>query len=82
MTKLKIKIDNRIAFNGTLGEWKSRPPTEFKDAVAQGAAPQPWMKAILIAAADAVMHEQSVSIHARTRLKGVRSGWSVEVVLT
>lgn len=79
---IKIKIDNRIAFKGELGEWKERPPDEFSEAIKPGGRPQPHMKAVLIAMADAVMSQQDVSITVLTKLKGIHSGWSMQVVLT
>lgn len=76
---VKIKIDNRIAFKGTLGEWEKRPPDEFKDAIYAGVKPAPWMMAILIAMSDAVTTGTARNITALTKLKGVKRGWSVEV---
>lgn len=79
---IKIKIDNRIAFKGEPGEWKKRPPDEFKDAIDPRTPAKPWMKAILIAMADAIYETRSTTITAHSKLKGIKSGWSVEVVLT
>lgn len=80
MTAIKVKIDNRIAFKGTLEEWVRRAPDEFKNAIVPNAKPQPWMKAILIAMADAVVTSTPSNITVRTRLQGVKRGWSMEVV--
>lgn len=77
---IKIKVDSVTLFKGTLGEWVSRPPDIFKDAINPGASPQPHMKAILIAVADAVMMQTPMTITVKTRLKGVKHGWSMEVV--
>lgn len=79
---IKIKIDNRIMFKGTLGEWIHRPPSEFEDAIKPGAKPEPWMKAIAIALSEAITTGREVNITVLTRLKGVRRGWSMEVVDT
>lgn len=75
----KIRVDGKLIFKGELGEWISRPPAEFTDAVNPNATPEPWLKVILIAMADAVTMNQTVDITVRTKLKGVRTGWSVEV---
>lgn len=79
---MKIKVDNRIIFKGTLDEWVARPPSEFQDAIKPGAAPAPWMKSIAIALADAVTTNKQVSITVLTHLKSVKRGWSMEVVET
>lgn len=73
--KLRIKIDRRVVFNGTVGEWISKPPDIFKDRIQPGARPEPHMKAIMVALADAVMTNQPMSIAVKTR----DDGWSMEV---
>lgn len=73
--RMKIRIDDEMVFRGTIGEWETRPPDRFRDAIKQGAAPQPWMKAILVTVADAVMMERSVNITVKTKY----NGWWMDV---
>lgn len=77
---IKIKIDNRIAFKGTLQEWIARPPDEFRNAIQPTAKPQPWLKAVMIALADAVTMNKAMNITVSTTLKGIHRGWSMQVV--
>jgi hypothetical protein len=77
---ITIKVDGKTLFKGTVGEWIAKPPDMFRNAINPSASPSPWMKAILIAMADAVSMDEPRLITANTRLKGVKRGWSVEVV--
>lgn len=77
---IKIKVDNDTLFKGEVGDWEAKPPDVFRNAIDPRATPKPWMKAVLIAMADAINSTDSTSITVKTRLKGVKQGWSMEVV--
>jgi hypothetical protein len=62
MSHICVVINGNNVFDGGLDEWENRPPDMFKDAVKQGAKPKPWLKAVMIAMADALMQNQSLNI--------------------
>lgn len=64
--RIRISIDGEWIFKGRLGEWISKPPNQFKDAIKPGANPEPWMKAIMISMMDAVTQQQSMTIKVQT----------------
>lgn len=73
--KIRVRVDGRELFNGQAGEWISRPPDVFRDAIRPDAVPEPWMKAIMITLADTVTLQKGVKINVRTKI----NGWSMEV---
>jgi hypothetical protein len=74
--RVRLIVDGYVVFDDSLDEWKHTPPDYFKDALRQDAAPEPWLKAIMIVMADAAMTGSSVSIEATTG----KSEWSMRVV--
>ena len=75
-SRIKIVIDDEILFDDVLDVWQATPPDQFRDMLKPGAQPQPWMKAIMVAMADAAMAGESVTIEAWTRNP---DKWSMEV---
>lgn len=63
---ITIKIDKKVLFKGEAGEWIQKTPSAFKDAIKPGARPAPWMKAIAITLADALMSNNSIKISVTT----------------
>jgi hypothetical protein len=51
---IRILVDDRVLFDGELGDWVNRPPDEFRQMIKPGNAPKTWMKGILIAMGDAI----------------------------
>lgn len=66
MTHVRITIDNHVEFDGSVTEWKRQPPDMFADMIKPTSNPQPHMKAIAIAMADAVMAQRSTTIDVAT----------------
>jgi hypothetical protein len=78
MTHMRICIDDDVVFDGTLDAWQATPPDYFKDLITPDATPEPWLKAIMIVMADAVMTDQNVDIEATTG----RDEWLIKVRMT
>lgn len=66
MTHVWIEIDGTVEFDGSITEWQRTPPDAFKDLIKPDSNPAPWMKAIMISMADAVMTSRSTRIVATT----------------
>jgi len=73
--KARIEIDGKVEFNGGTDEWSAKTPDMFKNQINPDANPKPWLKAILIAFADAVNQKHSVDITVDTR----SYGWDMAV---
>lgn len=75
MTHVRITIDDKIEFDGSVSEWKRQPPDMFIDYIKPGAQPKPHMIAVATAMSDAVMRQRSTDIDATTDV----DGWTVKV---
>lgn len=76
MTHVRITIDDSVEFDGSVTEWQRNPPDMFRDQINPNATPQPYMKAVAVAMADAIMGRQSVNLSVMTR----KDGWTFEVM--
>lgn len=75
MSRVKITIDDRVEFDGDLGEWIATPPSFFRDRLTSNIRPEPWLKAVMLSVTDAVMLAKPVEITVHTG----QSRWSIEV---
>lgn len=78
MTHMRVRIDECVVFDDSLDMWQATSPDYFKDLIKPDARPEPWLKAIMIVMADAVLTGQDVSIEAVTG----EGKWSMEVMKT
>jgi hypothetical protein len=62
VTNVRIVINDTVEFDGPVDDWEHRPPDAFKDVIKPGADPKPWLKAILVTMAEAVMKRESMTI--------------------
>ncbi len=69
-TRVRIRVDGDVVFNGAVSDWATKPPDLFKDAILPGATPQPWLKCVAVAMADALMLEQPIDIDVTTCATG------------
>lgn len=65
MSHVRVQINDVVEFEGELSEWVARPPEFVRDAIAPGAVPQPWLKAVMLAITDAVTMKQPADIRVR-----------------
>lgn len=81
MTHVKIILEGTVEFDGSVDEWKRKPPDAFKDLLRpQAKAPPPHLKAVMIAMADAVQTKKSCVIEASTGIDAMkRDNWTVTV---
>lgn len=77
---IRIVIDTVVIFDGDLKDWQKATPEAFVEALTPNAKPQPWMKGILLAMADAAMLGDNVSIEAWTPNPDRPDRWSMEVI--
>jgi hypothetical protein len=75
MTQVRIVINDEVLLDAALDTWIQTAPELFKDALDPNAKPQPWLKAIMIVAAEATMTNTGVSIEATTG----PDGWDLKV---
>lgn len=66
---IRVKVNGRTLFNGDAGEWVNRPPTQFQDMIKPGAKPAPWMKAIGVVLADALVLNSDMRINVVTKFE-------------
>ena len=80
MIHVRICIDEEVLFDDDLNAWQATPPDQFRDMIKPDAKPEPWLKAIMVAMADAALTGDSVSIEATTGMDtpGVY-WWSMKV---
>ena len=69
-TRVRIRVDGEVLFNGAVKDWATTPPALFRDAIVPGATPQPWLKCVAVAMADALMLETPIDIDVTTNPKG------------
>lgn len=81
MTHVKIVLDGKIEFDGSVTEWERKPPEMFKDLIRpQAKAPGPHLKAIMISMADAVREKRSTIIECTTGSDDLnRDTWTLKV---
>ncbi|SRX93574.1 hypothetical protein MSP7336_01813 [Mycobacterium shimoidei] len=75
MSNLHIVVDGDVLMDGDLGIWTQKPPAELLGHFRPGAKPQPWMKALMIAVAEAAVTNQPLRADVRTH----PTGWSMTV---
>jgi hypothetical protein len=61
-TRIRIRVNEEVIFNGTIKNWASKPPDVFRDAIKPEIKPEPYLKGVLVAMADAVQLERSCDI--------------------
>ena len=64
---IRVKVDGKVIFNGEPGEWETRPPEEFADAIKPGAHIDGYVKPMMIALSDAVVMNKDVRINVTTK---------------
>lgn len=83
MSHVRLQINDVVEFDDEISEWVARPPEFVKEAIRPGAAPEPWLKAVMLALTDAVVMKQSADIRVhhdeKGWLVGVRNTWLAEV---
>lgn len=67
MTHIHIAINGNVEFDGIVDEWAQQAPDMFRDQIKPNATPRPWLKAIMVSVADAVLAQESVIIDATHR---------------
>ena len=67
---MRIKIDGKTVFQGDVGDWERRPPSEFKDAIKPGAKMEPYTKALMVLMHDAVILKLDLHVTIKTNPKG------------
>lgn len=74
-TRMRVRIDRKVWFNGTIKDWANNPPDVFKDMIRPDVKPEPHFKAILVTMADAVFTEHSIDIDVTI----TATGWTMKV---
>jgi hypothetical protein len=67
VTEVRITVNGTVEFDGDPGEWKSQPPTLFRDMLKPGSTLRPWLNHVALAMADAVKAGQDVDIDVHHR---------------
>lgn len=72
---LRVEIDGNVFFDGTVGEWTTKPPDLFRDQIKPGVKPETHLMAVMLELADAVQRNQPRSITVTTN----GTGYTMEV---
>lgn len=64
---IRVKVDGKVLFDGDPGDWESRPPSEFADAIKPGAYISSWMKPMMLALSDAVVTNRNIRVNIVTK---------------
>lgn len=76
MAHARITIDGKIELDENLGNWQARPPEFLKQMVQPSSKPEPYIKAVGITLADALLTGTDVAIDVTTKSDG---SWSMDV---
>lgn len=71
---MRIIVDGNTILNDELGDWERKPPEALAYMIRPGYMPKPWMKALLVVLADAVLNEQPTRFEINT---ASRDRWSI-----
>lgn len=69
-TRIRIRVDGRVMFNGSLKQWATKPPDLFKEAIKPDVKTDPWMRPAMVAMHEAVITETSIDIDVTTSSTG------------
>lgn len=73
---MRVIVDGNTILNDELGDWQRKPPDALAHMIRPGYKPKPWMKALLVAMADATLTEQPTRFEINTASRG---RWSLSV---
>jgi len=76
VSQVRVTIDGSIVLNDNLGDWQARPPEFLKKIVEPNAQHDPYIKAVGITLADALLTGHDVAIDVTT---DDDDGWSMSV---
>lgn len=75
MSHVRVTIDGSIMLDDNLGDWQARPPEFLKQIVEPNTQHDPYIKAVGITLADALLTGHDVAIDVRTD----GDNWSMDV---
>lgn len=75
MSHVRVTVDGTIMLDDNLGDWQARPPEFLKQMVEPSSKPDPYIKAVGITLADALLTGHDVAIDVRTD----GDNWSMDV---
>lgn len=75
MSHVRVTIDGSVMLDDNLGDWQARPPEFLKKMVEPSSTPDPYIKAVGITLADALLTGHDVAIDVRTD----GDNWSMDV---
>lgn len=66
MAHVRLTVDDRVEYDGDLGEWVATPPSVFRDRLNPNTTPEEWVKAAMLSVAEAIMRNRPVDIVVQT----------------
>lgn len=78
MTAIRIVIDDKVEFDGELGEWVQQPPDFAKDLIKpNGVRPEPHMLGVMMEMRNALILDRATTITVKTYVDGytMTVGW-------